>query len=121
MSELKWMEKKHGKQQQRYTSIATPRDHIVETDQGAKLRRNRRYLQAIPGRQAQTAVAMPTVLSHPEDDARAPMTICPSLLHSETMYVEDIPKGVPDENETSTDDVIGRSSRVPKPVNRLIS
>ena len=99
----------------------TPRSYIFETDQDAKLRRNRRYLQAIPGRQAQTAVTMPTALSNPEDDARAPMTIFPPLLHSETTYVEDIPEGVPDENETSTDDVIRRSSRVPKPVNRLIS
>ena len=33
----------------------------VETDQGAKWRRNRIYLQAIPGRQAQTAVDSPTV------------------------------------------------------------
>ena len=34
----------------------TPRSYIVETSKGATLRRNRRHLQAIPGRQAQTAV-----------------------------------------------------------------
>ena len=55
------------------------RSYIVETDQGAHLRRNRRHLQAIPGRQAQTAVATPTVLSNPEADARTPMTIHPTL------------------------------------------
>ena len=52
----------------------TPRSYIVETDQGAHLRGNRRYLQAIPGRQTQTAVATPTVLSNPEADAPTPMT-----------------------------------------------
>ena len=61
------------------------------------------YLQAIPGRQAQTAVATPTVLSNPEADARAPMTRHPPLLPSETTYVEDIPEGVPDETETCYD------------------
>ena len=99
----------------------TPRSYIVETDQGAHLRRNRRHLQAIPGRQAQTAVATPTVMSTPEADARTPMIIHPPLLHSGSTYVEDIPEGVSSE-ETSTDDtLLRRSSRVSKPVNRLIS
>ena len=67
----------------KYTpTVRYPRSYIVETDQGAHLRRNRRYLQAIAGRQTQTAVATPTVLSNPEADARTPMTIHPPLLHS---------------------------------------
>ena len=98
-----------------------PRSYIVETDQGAHLRRNRRYLQSIPRRQAQTAVATPTVLSNPDADARTPMIIHPPLLHSGSTYVEDIPEGVSSE-ETSTDDtLLRRSSRVSKPVNRFIS
>ena len=123
MSELELMEKRHGKQQQRYTSSVVPRDHnyIVDTDQGAMLRINRRYLQAMPGRQAQTDVATPTVLSNLEADVRAPMTIHPPLLPSETTYVEYIPEGALDDTETSTDDVLRWPSRVPKSVNRLMS
>ena len=83
----------------------TPRSYIVETDQGAHLRRNRRYIQAIPGRQTQTAVATPTMLSTPEADAPTPMTIHPPLVHSGSTYVEDIPEGVSWE-ETSTDDTL---------------
>ena len=99
----------------------TPRSYIVEADQGAHLRRNRIYLQEIPGRQTQTAVATPTVLSNPEADARTPMTITPPLLHSGSTYVDDIPEGV-SSSETSTDDtLLRRSSRVSKPVHRLIS
>ena len=78
------------------------------------------YLQAIPGNQTQTAVDSPNVLSNPEADARAAMTIHPPALHSETTYVEDIPEVVPDETETSTDDALRRPSRVPKSVNRLM-
>ena len=56
-----------------------------------------------------------------EADARTPMTIYPPLLHSGSTYVEDILEGVSSE-ETSTDDtLLRRSSRVSKPVNRLIS
>ena len=106
----------------KYTpAVRYPRSYIVVTDQGAHLRRNRRYLQAISRRQAQTAVARPTVLSTPEADVRTPMTIHPPLLPSGSTYVEDIPEGVSSE-ETSTDDtLLRRSSRVAKPVNRLIS
>ena len=69
----------------------------------------------------QTAVATPTVLSTPEADARTPMIIHPPLLHSGSMYVEDIAEGVSSE-ETSTDDtLLRRYLRVSKPVNRLIS
>ena len=72
-------------------------------------------------RRAQPAVATTNVLSNPEAGARAPMTIPSHLLHSETTYVEDIPEGVLSE-ETSTDDkLVRRSSRVSKPLNRLIS
>ena len=75
----------------------------METDRRAKLRRNRR--QPILGRQAQTAVATPHVLSNPEAEVRAPtapMTLTPVLLHSERTYacVEDIPDGVSDEMST---------------------
>ena len=69
-----------------------PRSYIVETDQRAHLGRNRRHLQAIPGRQTQTIVATPNVLSNPEGDARTPMTIHPPLLHSESTHVKTFPK-----------------------------
>ena len=100
----------------KYTpAMRYPRSYIVETDQGAHLRRNRRYLQAIPGRQAQT------VLSNPEADARTAMIIHPPLLHSGSTYVEDIPEGVSSEKTSTDDTLLRRSSCVSKPVNRLIS
>ena len=102
-------------------AVRYPEIVIVETDQGAHLRRNRRYLQAIPGRQTQTAVVTPTVLSNPEAYARTPISIHPPLLHSGSTYVEDIPEEVSSEEMSTDDTLLRRSSRVSKPVNRLIS
>ena len=100
----------------------TPRSYLVETDQGAVLRRNGKHLQAIPERPAQTAA--PNVLAYPETEAPAddstPMVLTPPLLHSEKTFVEYIPEGV--SRETLTDKTpLRRSSCTSRPVNRLIS
>ena len=110
-----------GKVQQQYN---TPRSYLVETNQGAVLRRNRKHLQAIPERPAQTAATVSNVLAYPETDAPAddamPMVLTPPLLHSEKTFIEDIPEGV--SRETSADKTpLRRSSRTSRPVNRLIS
>ena len=59
----------------------TPRSYLVKTDQGAVLRRNRKHLQAIPERPAQTAQTASNVLANPETEATAddatPMVLTP--------------------------------------------
>ncbi|KAI0216845.1 hypothetical protein LSAT2_031222, partial [Lamellibrachia satsuma] len=76
----------------------TPMSYLVETDQGAVLRRKRKHLQAIPERPAQMATTASNALAYPETEAPADdattMVLTPPVLHSERTFVEDIPEGV---------------------------
>ena len=72
----------------------TPRSYLMERDQGAVLRRNRKHLKAKAESPAQMATTTSNVLAYPETEApvddTTPMVLTPPLLHTEKTFVEDV-------------------------------